>query len=41
MKLKPGKLGNEHDADRGMIRCLQTFEEQRPDEMKALAQMVS
>ncbi len=41
MKLKPGKLGNEHDADREMIRCLQAFEEQKPDEMDTLAKNVS
>jgi hypothetical protein len=41
MKLKPGKLGNEHDADREMIRCLQTFEEQNPEEMDILAKNVS
>jgi hypothetical protein len=41
MKLKPGKLRNEHDADREMIRCLQNFEGEQTDKMKELAQNVN
>jgi 1-acyl-sn-glycerol-3-phosphate acyltransferase len=41
MKLKRGKLGNEHDADREMIRCVQKFEEAQAYEMGELAQHVN
>jgi hypothetical protein len=40
MKLKRGKLGNEHDADREMIRCLQAYEGEQVIGMHDLGQKV-
>ena len=41
MKLKKGRLGNEHDADREMIRCIQCFEEEQQVKMEELASNIA
>jgi 1-acyl-sn-glycerol-3-phosphate acyltransferase len=41
MNLKKGKLRNEHDADREMIRCVQNFEEEQSGKMGEFAKEVN
>jgi 1-acyl-sn-glycerol-3-phosphate acyltransferase len=41
LNLKKGNLGNEHDADREMIRCIQNLEEADPDKMNEVAENVN